>query len=263
MLVTERLQIRRIQREGDAASEKAKAPPRSAAGLFLKYDPNLTTFVLIDKNEPNPEDRPKDLGGVAMTSVMLREVYGLSEGQVHEAIGRCIHSFGGEIDLSWVVRLASTEVIGTPEQAQIYIDGIENPFLRVFAHLLHAHITASGPPPVLQPQMTAEDAEDVVRVLASFGLKMPTDPGIERVASLVAELGEGAAAASDPVVADVVEIERIARNLVEMVSSSMKDVRELVPQLPTAALATLASQVRGTRIALSAIFRAVKESVGS
>lgn len=262
MPITERLQIGSIRRVGDAAAPERA--PRSCAGLFLKYDPKLTTFVLVDMNQPDPDDRPRELGGIAMASEILQQSYGLSQSQADEALGRSIHSFGNKIDLSWVVRIASTEPMGTADQAGIYIDGIENPFIRVYAHMLLEHATGSGQMPVLQPGMQPQDAEEVERVLASFGIKMPIDPGVERVAALVAELGASAPAASGDVIADITEIERLARQIIAEVEASKKDgVRELVPQLQAESLAKLASQMRGTRIAISAISRAVKENLGS
>lgn len=258
MRPTERLEIPTIQRVG--RDEDAYAP-RSCAGLYLRYDPNLTTFLIVDMNQANAEDRPINIGGIAEASETLQQVYGLTPAQAQEATGRCIHAFGNKIDLSIVVRMASAEVMGTPEQAPIYVDGIEDPFLRVYASMALAHITASGPPPVMQPGMTEEDADGVVRMLASFGLKMPIDPREERVLGLMAEVGSEAPCAADQVLSDLAEISRLASKVAA--ASSARDLPALVPQLTGEYLSKLAAQVRGMRVTLAAVTRVVKESLES
>lgn len=241
-------------------------PPRSATGLFLRYDHDLAIFVLVDKAQEDADKRVVELGPLSSTKLRLVEIYGLSDGQANEAIGRSRFGFGDLIDLGWVVRTAATQQMGTPEQAPIYINGIPDSAIRSYGMALLGHFTGQRPRPVLPEDLGPADAQNIVSVLRSFGIHDPAAIDVDAPAVLgeaMQRLGS-AEALHDP--QDLDAIVRIAESVRDeaqiiagLVRREIPEMRASLELLPDESRRGLASEFTAVQRLMAAISSRIRE----
>lgn len=248
----------------------AAAPTyRSTAGMSIRYDTWLGMFILIDPNAEEPRDRVAQLGALSEAVARLHNEFGLTDIQAREAVGRAVHSFGDEISLSYVVRTASVEAMGTPDQAPAYVDGIQEPFLRAYAKAMLAHASGNGARPPLQFGMTDRDAQDVVAVLQSFGIQIPEVPvhgeAPNLLASALERLASGAQANGDSeaTVAIASEVFEEARRFAGLIRREIPEIPGAMEIMPTAARVQFARELDGMRQIMGALSARVRAGFAS
>lgn len=246
----------------------ATPPPRSAAGLFLRYDPSLQIYILVDKNAEDPEQRVVELYGLASTVIRLREIYGLSESQAREAVGRAFHGFGDEINLAWVMRTAMTQPLGLPEDLPRFVTNIPDGMLRAYAHELQAYFVGAKPMPATPAGIDPVQVQDLYQIFQSFGLKDPATADTVNPHQVLANALDQFAPTLPPVT-DGEAIVRLAEGALEAAQATANLLRQEVPGLGEAvrllgedSRVRLHRELHGLRRLLAAISARVREGLG-